>query len=222
MDQLSAFIVHDLKTVNAQLALLAKNAPRHRDNPAFIDDMLSTVENAVQRTGRLVDQLRQRTDAPPTQQFNLRELLESVVAERSSQAPVPALTVTDDSVVVSGDAGKLTSALAHIVQNAQDATGNNGEVGIELSHDEQWITVDVCDDGCGMTREFINSKLFRPFTTTKGLAGIGIGAYQCREYIRGLGGDVAVASKPGKGTRFTLRLPQASRDTTETAEMVSS
>ena len=212
MDQLSAFIVHDLKTVNAQLALLANNAPRHRDNPAFIDDMLHTVENAVQRTGRLVDQLRQRDEATQARQFDLRAALQGVVSERSAQSPAPVLTLDAGPVTVFGDENKLSSALAHIVQNAQDAAGDNGKVAIELSADDQWITVDVCDNGCGMTREFIHSKLFKPFTTTKGLAGIGIGAYQCREYIRGLGGDVAVESEPGKGTRFTLRLPVANTD----------
>jgi len=49
--------------------------------------------------------------------------------------------------------------------------------------------------------------LFVPFVTTKGVAGIGVGAYQCREYIRALGGDVSVRSQRGVGTEFTLRMP---------------
>jgi signal transduction histidine kinase len=60
-----------------------------------------------------------------------------------------------------------------------------------------------------MTREFIQERLFKPFDTTKGSQGMGIGAYQVREYVRSLGGRVEVASEPGRGTRFTLLLPLA-------------
>ena len=58
-----------------------------------------------------------------------------------------------------------------------------------------------------MSREFIQERLFRPFDTTKGSKGMGIGAYQVREYVQSLGGRVEVQSAPGEGTRFTLRLP---------------
>ena len=67
--------------------------------------------------------------------------------------------------------------------------------------------MEVTDTGCGMTPEFITKQLFTPFTTTKGLSGMGIGTYQAREYLRSLGGDVSVTSAPGRGTSFTLRLP---------------
>jgi signal transduction histidine kinase len=60
-----------------------------------------------------------------------------------------------------------------------------------------------------MDEDFIRERLFRPFFTTKASKGMGIGAYQAREYVRSLGGTLAVASTPGEGTRFTLRLPLA-------------
>ena len=62
----------------------------------------------------------------------------------------------------------------------------------------------VSDTGAGMTREFVQERLFKPFDTTKGSKGMGIGAYQVREYVQSLGGRVDVASDAGPGTRFTL------------------
>ena len=56
------------------------------------------------------------------------------------------------------------------------------------------------DDG------FIRERLFRPFASTKG-TGMGIGAYESRAYIQELGGDIQVASRPGQGSCFTIRLP---------------
>ena len=57
-----------------------------------------------------------------------------------------------------------------------------------------------------MDAEFLRRRLFRPFDSTKGSKGMGIGAYQVREYVRSLGGDVEVQSMPGKGTDFCIRL----------------
>jgi signal transduction histidine kinase len=66
--------------------------------------------------------------------------------------------------------------------------------------------VTVVDDGIGMSDEFIRERLFKPFDTTKGSRGMGMGAYQLREYVRSLGGSVEVTSAPGRGTTFVVRL----------------
>jgi len=65
----------------------------------------------------------------------------------------------------------------------------------------------IVDDGAGMDEEFLRQRLFRPFDSTKGSKGMGIGAYQVREYARAMGGDIEVWSAPGRGTRFCIRLP---------------
>ena len=58
-----------------------------------------------------------------------------------------------------------------------------------------------------MEREFVQSRLFKPFDTTKGNAGMGIGAYEAEQYVRGLGGSIGVESTPGEGTEFSVFLP---------------
>src|SRR5437879_10368858 len=60
-----------------------------------------------------------------------------------------------------------------------------------------------------MDAEFIRNRLFRPFDTTKGELGLGIGAYEAREFVRKCGGNVEVDSVPGKGTKFIISLPMA-------------
>ena len=69
--------------------------------------------------------------------------------------------------------------------------------------------IEVSDNGCGMDEQFVRDRLFRPFDTTKGSKGMGIGAYQTREFVRASGGDVQVQSQRGGGTRFIIRLPLA-------------
>jgi len=209
MDQLSAFVMHDLKTVTAQLSLLLANAERHRSNPAFIDDMLKTTEHAVGRMTKLLDQLRSKDHPGTDSEWELVPIIEQVVHERSSQVPEPTLQPCASRVTITADRERLAAVLAHVVQNAQDATGADGNVRIAVDANPVWAIITVADTGHGMTQEFIDNELFAPFSTTKGVAGIGIGAYQCREYVRSLGGDVSVRSQQGIGTQFTLRLPRA-------------
>ena len=91
----------------------------------------------------------------------------------------------------------------------QDATPADGKVELRLRVAGDQAIVEVRDTGCGMDAEFIRTRLFRPFDSTKGLTGMGIGAYECREVISALGGQVVVESKPGAGTTFRIMLPLA-------------
>ena len=66
--------------------------------------------------------------------------------------------------------------------------------------------VEVGDTGVGMTAEFIQTRLFRPFNSTK-TSGMGIGTYESFQYVRELGGSIDVQSEVGQGTVITLQLP---------------
>jgi signal transduction histidine kinase len=96
--------------------------------------------------------------------------------------------------------------IGHIIQNAIEATPYDGSVEVRISRKNDLAVVEVEDNGRGMDEVFIRDRLFRPFDSTKG-SGMGIGAYECREYIRELGGQVDVASVVEKGTTFHIELP---------------
>ncbi len=69
-NRLSAFVVHDLKNLIAQLELVVKNAERHKNNPEFMDDAVKTIGNAVSKMGRLLTQLRQgRFESTKSKEF---------------------------------------------------------------------------------------------------------------------------------------------------------
>jgi signal transduction histidine kinase len=94
-----------------------------------------------------------------------------------------------------------------VVQNAQEATKGRGSVTIGVSEAPgDRVLIEIRDNGEGMSEEFIRRKLFKPFETTKGASGMGIGAYQAREIVRGLGGELSVASEVGKGTVVSISL----------------
>jgi signal transduction histidine kinase len=112
--------------------------------------------------------------------------------------------------MVAAEREQLVSAIEHVLRNAQDATSESGSVNVDIVDTGGLVRLTVRDDGVGMDAEFVGQELFRPFRSTKGSKGMGIGAYQARELARSLGGDVEVESRPGAGTQFSFILPVAS------------
>lgn len=214
-NRLSAFVVHDLKNVIAQLSLVVRNAERHRNNPAFMDDAIATVRNSADKMGRLLTQLRSAMPGERAQRVVLAEVLREAVREHAAGEPPPRLALPDGEGVLYADRDRLTSVIGHVIQNAQEATRRDGSVTVRLLLDGQEGRIEVADDGAGMDAAFIRERLFKPFDSTKGLAGMGIGAYESREFIRSLGGRVEVASTPGQGTRFTMIVPLAAQAVTQ-------
>ncbi len=206
-NRLSTYVVHDLKNIVAQLSLLLANAQKHKHNPEFQEDMLATVDNAAQRITRLLTQLRTGyASAHQATGVDLIPLLERLMKEKSHFRPAPQLRAPMLPVWVIADKERLSRVLGHLVQNAIEATPETGAVEVVLETQDEHARITVQDNGQGMDEEFIREKLFRPFETTK-TNGMGIGAYECREYVRELRGEINVASRVDQGTTFTVSLP---------------
>ncbi|KZC26972.1 XrtA/PEP-CTERM system histidine kinase PrsK [Rhodanobacter denitrificans] len=208
-NRLTAFLMHDLKNLAAQQSLLLQNAERHRHNPAFVDDMLATVANSVQRISRLLEQLR--GDAAPTRhgRVPLAAVLDKALDECHAQSPRPQYLPATDELWVQTDTDQLATVLGHVIRNAQDAAQAHGHVTLRVRHETGHATIEIEDDGAGMDEDFIHNRLFKPFFTTKASKGMGIGAYQARAYVHSLGGTMHVDSTPGQGSVFTIQLPLA-------------
>jgi len=213
-NRFAAFVMHDLKNSVAQLQLLAVNAARHRSNPAFMDDAIDTISNTAARMTRLIEQLRTPDAATALRPVELASLVQAVAQRCATRAPgvqVAAGTAVGSATNVQADAERLAAVLEHVVRNAQEAAGIDGTVLLQSTFDAESATITVRDNGPGMDATFIRERLFRPFDSTKGSKGMGIGAYQAREYVRQLGGTVEVQSSPGAGTAFLIRLPLCQR-----------
>ena len=204
----SAFVVHDLKNLVAQLSLMLANAQKHQHDPEFQEDMISTVENSVEKMNRLLVQLRSSSNNMDdgNQEIDLTALLQEVVTGQSRYKLKPSLDILQTDLRIAAHPERLLRVLGHIVQNAIEATPYTGEVKVSARAVDSDAVIEIEDSGCGMDEQFIRERLFRPFDSTKG-SGMGIGAYECREYIRELGGQVEVASTVAQGTTFYIRLP---------------
>lgn len=205
-NRMSAFVVHDLKNIVAQLSLMLKNAERLHDNPEFQQDMLLTVESSLEKMRRLMLQLREGATPPGgSRGVELPPILQRL--EKLARAQGRTLQVEQaERLATRGHEERLERVLGHLVQNALEATPPSGEVRLRVSRFSGQVRVEVIDTGSGMSEEFIRTRLFRPFNTTKH-NGMGIGTYESFQYIRELGGSIDVKSQEGAGTTLTVLLP---------------
>lgn len=208
-NKLSAFVMHDLKNLLSQQALLVENAKKHQHRPEFVADVIRTVDHGVQRMRRLLRQLEPDASSAHEQRVELNALLHEAIAASAKNGKVIPTFKGHRPIWVHARADRLGSVVGHILTNAQEAT-EPGDV-IEVSLDERGgrALIEIRDSGAGMTEEFIRRRLFKPFETTKGNSGMGIGVYQAREVARSLGGDIAVKSNVGAGTTVSITLPLA-------------
>lgn len=206
-NRMSAFVVHDLKNIITQLSLMLKNAQRHHDNPEFQQDMLLTVESSLEKMRQMMTQLREG-DKPvvgATSGVDLPAVLarlEAMARARGRKLDVEIV----DRVATRGHTQRLERVLGHVVQNALEATPVSGRVWVSLRQSVGRASVTIGDTGSGMSPEFIQSQLFRPFSSTK-QSGMGIGTYESYQYIKELGGSISVDSELGRGTVVSILLP---------------
>jgi signal transduction histidine kinase/pSer/pThr/pTyr-binding forkhead associated (FHA) protein len=120
------------------------------------------------------------------------------------------LRLDDDLPLVPADPEGLHRALLNIVTNAIDAVEDRKSpqvgIGSALESDGEWARITVLDNGVGIAVHKL-ADIFRPFVSSKGAKGTGLGLAVSRKILREHGGDILVQSQPGKGTRFILRLP---------------
>lgn len=210
-NRLSAYVVHDLKNLVAQLSLVVSNAERHKNNPEFMQDAIETVKSATEKMQKLLTGLRKdRLVGGTTTGIDLIEVVKEVIDRRKSYSPVPTLECKDKKIEMTTNRDRLLAVIEHLVENAQQATQAAGWVKVSLSRQENGtIVMEIADNGCGMDQTFLKERLFKPFQTTKGNAGMGIGVYEAREHFRSMGGTMNVFSEIDEGTRFTIEFPNA-------------
>src|SRR5687767_13077924 len=145
-------------------------------------------------------------ETEPPRPVRLDPLVEGVVAAKRHGHPV--LSTGEAGLIANGNAAGLEQALAHLVQNAIDASTPDQPVELRRFESGGDVAIEIIDRGPGMPEEFVRTRLFQPFASTKE-SGFGIGAYEARALVQAMGGRLEVESAAGEGTRFTIILPAA-------------
>ena len=207
-----AFMMHDVKNLASQMALLSRNAERHGDNPDFREDMVETLRLSSERLSQLMERLsgQERVRVNHIAPVDVTAVARRVALSRQALHPVDVAGARQ--ALALADAETLEQLLLHLVQNAIDASDQAAPIVLHVADQADGVTIAVQDHGSGMSAAFMRNDLFRPFSSTKE-GGFGIGAYQARQLAHAMGGSLTVTSREGIGTTFTLTLRAAeSRD----------
>jgi putative PEP-CTERM system histidine kinase len=213
-----AFIMHDVKNLVSQLSLIIRNAERHADKPEFRQDMIATLESSVRKMNDLLARLSRggsNVEPEPVRAISVAASVASVAEVKRRVHPVD--VEGDASLAALADPVRLAQALMHLVQNGIDASPAGEAVAIRYVRRGGEAAIEVADRGCGMSAEFIRTRLFQPFASTKE-SGFGVGAFEAKSLVAALGGRIEVESREGEGSRFTILLPLAESAGGATAE----
>ena len=205
---MSAFVMHDLKNLASTLSLTIQNLPVHFDNKEFRKDALQIMEQSASKVNRMCSQLstlskkielkRAETDLSTVVKTSIASLKGlSTVALHSDFSPIPRLMI---------DSEQVEKVVCNLILNASDAVQNGGEIRVSTEERNGWAILSVSDNGCGMSKEFVEQSLFRPFKTSK-KQGMGIGLFHSRIIVEAHGGHIEVESAEGKGSTFRIFLP---------------
>jgi signal transduction histidine kinase len=213
--RLSAMLTHDLKNAIEGLSLTVGNMERHFDNPQFRADALKGLTSAADKLKALVARLARPVTSMsgehkrPTK-IDLIPIIQRVLAMTAEpqRGKHSIVTRLPPSLYALADPARIEEVIENLVLNALEAmVDKGGTLTIEAGQTAKGSPMfSVADTGRGMSRQFIDTRLFRPFSTTK-KTGIGLGLYTCREVIRASGGSIDVESVEGAGTTFRVVLP---------------
>ncbi len=204
-NRMSTFVVHDLKNLIFQLSLLLSNAEKHKNNPEFQDDMIQTVNLSIGKMKRLLEKLSNSHYQDKAEHIILNELLKEIVESKAIFEPTPTLETHETELRITAERTRLQRVISHIIQNAIEATSKDGTVLVRLYRQNTEAVIEIKDTGHGMSEQFVQERLFKPFESTKS-AGMGIGVFESREYIHEIGGKLEVSTQESVGTAFYITL----------------
>jgi signal transduction histidine kinase len=215
--RLSAMLTHDLKNAIEALSLIVGNMEVHFDNKEFRVDMMKSLTIATEKLKALVARIsnpvttlsgEHKMPRPTDLVASLKRVFSLVVEPVRSKYQVE--LKLPPTLCALADGERIERVIENLVINALESMGDKGgKLTVEAGDvGPGKVFVSISDTGIGMSAEFLEHRLFRPFSTTK-RSGVGLGLYTCREVVRANAGAIEVESKQGVGTTFRIVLPSA-------------
>ena len=228
--QLTGGVAHDfnnlLTVIRGSIDLLRRPDLTEEKKQRYFNAIADTADRAASLTAQLLAYARRQPLKPEI--FDAADQIRGVSAMLTTLAGSRAEITTDlgcDPCPVKADPNQFETALLNLVVNARDAMEQGGEIRIGIEHFDRIpavrdhppvvkdvVAISVHDSGVGIPDESLE-EVFMPFFTTKGVGqGTGLGLSQVMGFAKQSGGELAVESKVGEGTVFTLYLPHAPKE----------
>jgi putative PEP-CTERM system histidine kinase len=205
---MSTFMAHDLKNLASSLSLTMQNMSVHLDNPDFRDDALKMMKQSVSKINSLCSHLSMLSQKIELKRVetDLNQLVNNSLYCLNGSCNVSVIKDFGLLPKLAIDPEQIQKVLTNLILNANEAMGEGGEIQVSTSPRDGWAMVSVSDNGRGISKEFMERSLFRPFKTTK-KQGMGIGLFQSKMIVEAHQGRIEVESEEGRGSTFRVFLP---------------
>lgn len=217
--RISAMISHDLKNAIAGLSMLVTNMERQFHREEFRADAIESLREATEKLKRTSARLSEPAKSLSgeyriaARQTDLVQIIRRVL-ETNAYPLQPLYDVEahlPDELFATVEPERMENVIENLVINALEAMGSRGAGTLTVEAGTipgDLVFFSIADTGIGMSDEFIKTRLFRPFSTTKN-KGIGLGLFTCKEIVETHGGRLEVDSSPNSGTRFRVVIPSS-------------
>jgi len=205
---MSAFMMHDLKNLASSLSLTLQNLPAHFENLEFRQDVLRLLQQNLSKINGMthnLSMLSKKIELRRTE-VNLNDLILSTLSDFDGGPDISVVPRLQPLPNLSIDPEQMQKVLTNLILNAREAIGGRGEIRVTTEQRDGTAVISVQDNGVGMSKQFMEESLFKPFKTTK-RQGMGIGLFQSKLIVDAHGGRIEVESEEGKGSIFRVMLP---------------
>ena len=226
-----ANVSHELKTPIASVGLLAEALQEGADDPEMVRHFADRLTNEAHRLGDITREIIElsRLQAEGALAEFEPVTVESIVFKAIDQNRVVAksrkiklIAGGDLDAVIYGDETRLVVALNNLIANAVHYSPDNSQVGIGAVRRNSFIEIAVTDQGIGMSKDEVERVFERFYRTdqarSRSTGGSGLGLSIVKHIVSNHGGDIRVWSSPGKGSTFTIRIPEALNPGKDTSE----
>jgi PAS domain S-box-containing protein len=219
LGQLAGGIAHDFNNLLQAILGYAQLMKSDPGNTALVERSLAVVESAAMDGSETVRRIQTFARLRPEERFvplNVNQVVEDALAiikprweEKIAhdQRPLQKKLTLEARRVIQGRPAALTEVMTNLILNALDAMPDGGTLAITTRDNRDGVVLTVADTGVGMP-EAVRRRIFEPFFSTKGEKGSGLGLSMAYSIVQRHGGDIRVDSEPGRGTTFTLTLPE--------------
>jgi signal transduction histidine kinase len=218
---LDRVLLHDIRNMGFRLQTLLGNLEDHYGDPQFKRSVQDLLASTVERLEAIAERFAAHQDAVLVKiTLDINDVLRAVAQaatsgrgrSRASAEPPALVLALGDAPEVWADPDYLRDALTSLLDNALEAAGPGGKVVVRSftsrTRSRARATIDIIDNGQGMSPEFVRERLNSPFGTTK-QNGVGLGLYTAARIVRYHRGTVRILSAPGGGTVVRLAFPAA-------------
>lgn len=212
LGQLSAGIAHEIGNPLASISSIVQLLQR-KANDDSTSEYLAILRENIDRISKIVRELVDFSRPPKYEEsyVDVTGIIKTAIGIVKYDKRVKNIhfdtQLSTELPNITAVADQLLQVFVNILINALDAMKGEGTISVKSRNDDEFIYVDICDDGCGMDEE-VMEKIFEPFFTTKEVGkGTGLGLSVSYGIVKKFNGDIKVTSTVGKGSCFKVILP---------------